>query len=229
MGIQVGAPAIYSRAWCWLCPQLPSLSLSLFSSLLVNAVGSLPLKVSFFCLSLKESVSVVCTSVSVQQSPDHTPLLASLSHLALSHKGHWQRPDFQRYAELERKKHVGRDYFSTTQIIRISVHIVNFFLIFFKYIYFWDRERQSMNGGGSEREGDTIRSRLQALSHQRRARRGARTHGLRDRDPGWSWTLNRLSHPGAPSSALKLLSRLQLVVCYSWGQIVCISSKFHIQ
>ena len=27
-----------------------------------------------------------------------------------------------------------------------------FFLIF---IYFWDRERQSMNGGGSEREGDT--------------------------------------------------------------------------
>ena len=23
------------------------------------------------------------------------------------------------------------------------------------FIYFWDRERQSMNGGGSEREGDT--------------------------------------------------------------------------
>ena len=32
-----------------------------------------------------------------------------------------------------------------------------FFLIFFSmfFIYFWDRERQSMNGGGAEREGDT--------------------------------------------------------------------------
>ena len=30
------------------------------------------------------------------------------------------------------------------------------FLIFFStFIYFWDRERQSMNGGGAEREGDT--------------------------------------------------------------------------
>ena len=31
-----------------------------------------------------------------------------------------------------------------------------FFIIFFStFIYFWDRERQSMNGGGVEREGDT--------------------------------------------------------------------------
>ena len=44
----------------------------------------------------------------------------------------------------------------------------NFFLIFFlMFIYFWDRERQSMNGGGSEREGDTeseAGSRLWAVS-----------------------------------------------------------------
>ena len=34
-------------------------------------------------------------------------------------------------------------------------------------IYFWDRERQSMNGGGAEREGDTeleAGSRLRAIS-----------------------------------------------------------------
>ena len=40
----------------------------------------------------------------------------------------------------------------------------NFFLMF---IYFWCRERQSMSGGGSEREGDTeseAGSRLQAVS-----------------------------------------------------------------
>ena len=56
---------------------------------------------------------------------------------------------------------------------------------FLTFIYFWDRERQSMNGGEAEREGDTeseTGSRLQAPSHQPRARRGARTHGPRDRD-----------------------------------------------
>ena len=41
-----------------------------------------------------------------------------------------------------------------------------------------------MNGRGAEREGDTESETgsIQALSHQPRARRGARTHGLRDRD-----------------------------------------------
>ena len=45
----------------------------------------------------------------------------------------------------------------------------NFFFNFFSkfFIYFWDRERQSMNGGGAEREGDTeseTGSRLRAIS-----------------------------------------------------------------
>ena len=43
---------------------------------------------------------------------------------------------------------------------RLSVVGLFFFIllkkIFFStFIYFWDRERQSMNGGGAEREGDT--------------------------------------------------------------------------
>ena len=29
------------------------------------------------------------------------------------------------------------------------------YFFFSTFIYFWDRERQSMNGGGAEREGDT--------------------------------------------------------------------------
>ena len=40
------------------------------------------------------------------------------------------------------------------------------------FIYFWDRVRQSMNGGGSEREGDTeseTGSRLWAVSTEPRA------------------------------------------------------------
>ena len=36
--------------------------------------------------------------------------------------------------------------------INCFADIVFFFNVF---IYFWDRERQSMNGGGAEREGDT--------------------------------------------------------------------------
>uniref|UniRef100_A0ABI7XH05 Exocyst complex component EXOC6/Sec15 N-terminal domain-containing protein n=1 Tax=Felis catus TaxID=9685 RepID=A0ABI7XH05_FELCA len=60
------------------------------------------------------------------------------------------------------------------------------------------RERQSMNRGGSERGRQRIRNRLQALSCQHRAQRGAQTHGPRDHDLSRSWPLNRLSHPGAP-------------------------------
>ena len=62
-----------------------------------------------------------------------------------------------------------------------------------------------MNRGGSERARHRIWNRLQALSCQHRARRGARTHELRDRDLSWSWTLSRLSHPGAPKFLGNLL------------------------
>ena len=34
----------------------------------------------------------------------------------------------------------------------LKLKVIFFFNVF---IYFWDRERQSMNGGGAEREGDT--------------------------------------------------------------------------
>ena len=40
---------------------------------------------------------------------------------------------------------------------------------FFNVFYFWDRDRQSMNGGGAEREGDTeseTGSRLWAISSE---------------------------------------------------------------
>ena len=42
---------------------------------------------------------------------------------------------------------------------RLSEHVDLFFFFFFNFfstfIYLWDRERQSMNGGAAEREGDT--------------------------------------------------------------------------
>ena len=56
--------------------------------------------------------------------------------------------------------------------------------------------------GQRERETQNL-NRLQALSCQHRARRGARTHELWDHDLSLSRTLNRLSHPGAPRGDLK--------------------------
>ena len=48
------------------------------------------------------------------------------------------------------------------------IHLKMFFFYFFSmFIYFGGRERQSMNGGGTEREGDTeseTGSRLRAIS-----------------------------------------------------------------
>ena len=44
---------------------------------------------------------------------------------------------------------------------------IAYILFFLMFIYFWDRERQSMNRGGAEREGDTepeMGSRLWAVS-----------------------------------------------------------------
>ena len=49
-----------------------------------------------------------------------------------------------------------------------------------------------------ERGRHRIGSGPQAPSRRPRARRGARTHGPRDRDLSRSRPLNRLSHPGAP-------------------------------
>ena len=51
----------------------------------------------------------------------------------------------------------------------LELHAVFFFFsnVFYFFIYFWDRERQSMNVGGAEREGDTeseTGSRLRAIS-----------------------------------------------------------------
>ena len=69
---------------------------------------------------------------------------------------------------------------------------------FFNVLFFIERERQSVSGGGAERVRHRIGSRLQAPSCQHRARHGAQTHELRDYDLSQSRMHNRLSHPGTP-------------------------------
>uniref|UniRef100_A0ABI7Y262 Uncharacterized protein n=1 Tax=Felis catus TaxID=9685 RepID=A0ABI7Y262_FELCA len=50
------------------------------------------------------------------------------------------------------------------------------------YLFLGQRETEHERARGRERGRHRIGNRLQALSHQPRARRGARTHGPRDRD-----------------------------------------------
>ena len=57
-----------------------------------------------------------------------------------------------------------------------------FFFFFNVYLFLGQRETEHERGRGRERGRHRIGSRLQALSRQPRAQRGARTHGPRDRD-----------------------------------------------
>ena len=63
---------------------------------------------------------------------------------------------------------------------------VKFFFIFllnlFLFLFLGQRETERERARGRERGRHRIGNRLQALSHQPRAPRGARTHGPRDRD-----------------------------------------------
>ena len=60
-----------------------------------------------------------------------------------------------------------------------------------------ETDRQHKQGRDRERGRHRIRRRLQVLSCQHRAGRGAQTHEPWDHDLNQSWRLNWLSHPGA--------------------------------
>ena len=68
--------------------------------------------------------------------------------------------------------------------------------LFLKWLFIFERERQSMSEGGAEREGDKIWSRLQAPSCQHRAQCEVQTHKQWDHDLNQSQMLNWMSHPG---------------------------------
>ena len=63
-----------------------------------------------------------------------------------------------------------------------------------------------MSREGAERGRHRIGSRLQALSHQSRARRGARTHGPRDRDLAEVGRLTDCATQAPPGRAIFILS-----------------------
>ena len=67
------------------------------------------------------------------------------------------------------------------------------------YFVFGERETEHERERGRERGRHRIGSRLQALSCLNTTWCGAWTQEPWDHDLNWSQTLNRLSHPGAPS------------------------------
>ena len=89
-----------------------------------------------------------------------------------------------------------------------------FFLIFFStFIYFWDRERQSMNGGGAEREGDTeseTGSRIRAISPEPDA-------GLELTDREIVTWLKSDAQPTAPPRLPKMVQLLKAVLLNCCG------------
>ena len=78
-----------------------------------------------------------------------------------------------------------------------SASVILLFFVFNVYSFLRQRETEHERGG-SERGRHRIWNRLQALSCQHKAQRGARTHRLWDHDLSRSQMLNRPSHPGAP-------------------------------
>ena len=87
----------------------------------------------------------------------------------------------------------------------------NFF--FNVYLFLRQRETEHERGRVRERGRHRIWNRLQALSGQHRARRGARTHRPWDHDLSRSWLLNRLSHPGTPMFIYFLREKVRVCVC----------------
>ena len=110
----------------------------------------------------------------------------------------------KRYQRRKKKSYQQRNRNQTVKVIsnpkfqgtmeKRSLGLYTRLVLFLIFVF----ERQSVSREGAERKGDRIRSRLQALSCQHRARHGARAHEPQDHDLSQSLLLNRPSHPGVP-------------------------------
>ena len=83
-------------------------------------------------------------------------------------------------------------------MVKNLTDLVFFYYFLFFLMFIFERDRVQTGEGQRERGRHRIRSRLQALSCQHRARQGTRTHRLRDHDLSRSWRLHWLTHPGFP-------------------------------
>ena len=119
-------------------------------------------------------------------------------------------------------KYIARLQFMTEHSLLLLL-LFNFFNV---YSFLRQRETEHEQGRTRERRRHRIRSRLQAPSCQHRAQRRASTHRVRDHDLSRSWTLNRLSHPGAPHYCCFNQSNVPL---YMGQSQISTLTGFHIQ
>ena len=90
------------------------------------------------------------------------------------------------------------DYCTSLNLPTFSRNTLVFFFVFLTLIDFWDTKTAWAGEVQRERGRHRIWSRLQAPCCQHRAWPQARTHKRWDHDLSRSWSLNRLSHSGAP-------------------------------
>ena len=86
-------------------------------------------------------------------------------------------------------------YCHSVSVSQKWINVKKSFLFCLMFIYFWEREAVWAGEGQRDRGTHRIRSRLQALSCQHRARRGAQTHELWDHDLSRSRTSNLTEPP----------------------------------
>ena len=101
-------------------------------------------------------------------------MLSNSQRLTISEKKQDEEPSFPQFPKFmptyqEEKQNLNSNFMIVAMITFILFFFTLFFFFYFfsTFIYFWDRERQSMNGRGAEREGDTeseTGSRLRAIS-----------------------------------------------------------------
>ena len=113
-------------------------------------------------------------------------------------------------------------------LIWISL-IVSFIFYFFTFIYFWEieRDRAQVEEGQRGRRRHRIQSKLQALSCQHRARRGAGTHELWGHDLSWRQTLNPTEPPRCPYLFISWCI-LRLFPCLSYCESWCNEHSVHV-
>ena len=149
-------------------------------------------------------VFAICCAAdrSAAKHMQHTSVHTSVQVFAWWARGPCNRWDRCRLQDSQEKKHQISFYSHSLSSFSNLVPKFFFLIITFFNVYLFlkkrQRETEQKQGRGRERGRHRIRSRLQALSCQHRGWHGARTHGPRDYDLSWSWTLNRLRHPGAP-------------------------------
>ena len=148
-------------------------------------------KGSGMCYSLKSIGSILrLQSLSLPNWP-----LSGLPTQLASYLRPWQQKIRRKLDLGHREKYTK----SSCSLHHLMFYFIYFFLIFFStFIYFWERDRAWTGEGQREREKQNRKQAPGSEPSAQSPTRGSNSRTARSW-PGWSRTLNRLRHPGAPT------------------------------